>query len=316
MLTALLIVPAISGMEGAFKKARTSSVEVVGSHPSLNNHLICIQNLDVDGLSDLFESHGIRALTNDQKNYLYRLAKENESQIASMCSFYRASNGLGRITDLQTPFGEQLKKAKQVSTLLYAATFFPEFKFPQPFFGPQPKKNDLRPSLDKILEALIMNEKSKISVCCFHLTLYNVAKCLIEQKKQGVKVALVTNRQQGESAPLQGLSHLLDNGVKVYAPCSDKFETNHHKFVIFSSNLFNKPLLWTGSYNPTGHSNENSWEDVIIIDDEEAVFAYYDRFQEIKDASRKLELPQLQENLKKQPSHYSLRNNNVPNNLW
>jgi len=160
-----------------------------------------------------------------------------------------------------------------------------------------------------------MAEQEQISSCCFHLTLYNLATALVDKKTEGVDIELVTDQSQGNNPSLQALKLLVANGVSVSSPRNKPFEINHHKFFIFKNNVLNKPLVWMGSYNPTGNSNENSWDDAMILDDADVIQDYLQRFNEVKTASKLITIQELNA-IKSIPTEYSLRNNNVPKELW
>jgi phosphatidylserine/phosphatidylglycerophosphate/cardiolipin synthase-like enzyme len=69
-----------------------------------------------------------------------------------------------------------------------------------------------------------------------------------------------------------------------------------------------------GSYNLTGHTNENSWEDVVLLDDKDVIQDYLNRFEEIKQISHALTLDDLQK-IKTNPSGFALKINNVPKKI-
>lgn len=277
-------------------------------------------NLDLAGVRHQLSQHEeTQKLTPEERNTLFDKAAESCHKISNMQRF--GSMLIGNMTDelliQKFSFEQEAKQAHKIKNLFYAFKLLKDFKFPQVHFGPQPyAKQDLRPSLNTILESLIMNEEKEISVCCFHLTIYTVAQALVNQKKQGVLVEVITNQKQNEKNPvLQPIKHLVENDIVVSAPKNQAFETNHHKYFIFKSNVCKKPLVWAGSYNCTGHSNENSWEDVTIFDDAKIVENYRARFSEIKAASQPITQEELND-IVSNPSKTVLEKNMIPKDLW
>ncbi len=273
-----------------------------------------ISNLDAAGVRAQLAHSDAALLSNDKREHFLTKANQIAQEFITLAQIgQRMAQEVAQRDLMQrlTIHQEDAKQATQIKNLFYAFKFFKQFKFPQVFFSPRPYTNDPRPSLDKILEVLIINENASICACCFHITLYNVAQHLVDQKEQGVVVDVLTNQKQGENVPLQAIKLLLRNGIPVAAPRNKSYETNHHKFLVFGSNVLKKPLVWAGSYNATGHSNQNSWEDASILDDEAYVQSFQERFNEIKEASELITEDEMNA-IVSNPSHHSLHNNNVP----
>ncbi len=203
-------------------------------------------------------------------------------------ALYQQAEALEKM--LETPATDPLHM--QITTkknYLYAFTLLPSFTFPQIFFTPTPYKRltDTRPLLKDIIIALIKNEQESIYICSYHLSLGSVGQALIEQKNKGVLVQVITNQLE-KNSPTQWIvpAELQSQGISVLSPQNDAFEQMHHKFFIFKKNLLGKSILITGSYNPTRHSDTHSWDDIIILDDENIINKYIERFEEIKKRSK------------------------------
>jgi len=56
----------------------------------------------------------------------------------------------------------------------------------------------------------------------------------------------------------------------------------HNKFVIFSCNVGNKTLLWTGSFNFTKSAQLRNQENVVVLDDPCIIEKYEKQFEVIK----------------------------------
>jgi hypothetical protein len=330
ILIMVVLVPSISlGMEGdpsslKYAKVDDGAYDSDDFELSPDDNFECwlfelqayFGNFDVTGVRAQLACSEVEKLSDKERDSLCAEATKRSELISTMC---RAAQEITQYTTNEIAldkftFREYLKQAKQIEHLLHAVKLIKKFKFPQVHFTPRPYSNDPRPSLDSILETLIMNEQKGISVCCFHITLYNIAERLVDQKNEGVQIELVTNQTQGDTAPLQGLKHMIDNGISLMTPRNRSYEMNHHKFFIFTSNVLSKPLVCYGSYNPTGCSNVNSWDDITILDDAGVIQDFRNRFEEIKAASQ----PIIQEalaNARTNPSSWSLSNNNVPDEL-
>lgn len=207
---------------------------------------------------------------------------------ANKKALYEQAEALEKM--LETPATDPSHiKITTKKNLLYAFTLLPNFSFPQVFFTPIPyqRLTDKRPLLKDILIALIKNEQEEIYISSFHLTLGSVGQALVEQKDKGVVVQVITNQLDKNNPKLWMLpAELQYQGISVVSPQNDNFEQMHHKFFIFKKNLLGKSLLVTGSYNPTGHSDTHSWDDIIIIDDQDMINTYLERFNEIKKRSK------------------------------
>lgn len=274
-----------------------------------------IYNLNVTALSTYLSQDSCKFLNYEDKYALFKLAAEHANKIDEF-----AKLGSQLTANTQDPYIKELfahnretLASRHNALILNAFLYLKNFKFPQALFTP--RKLPYYPPLDKALESLISTEQQEIYSSCFHLTLYNIAAALAEKKKEGIQVEIVTNQNQGGNPILQPIKHLIASGIQVLTPRSSGYEMNHHKFFIFKNNILNKSLLWTGSYNPTGNSNHNSWDDVIILDDIDVIKDYENRFKEIKSASKPITMQELQ-NIPSNPSSWTLGQNNVPRELW
>ena len=277
---------------------------------------VYIGNFDVTGVRIQLACNEVEKLTDKERESLVAEAVQRSELISTMCRAAQkiTMNTTNDIVLQKFNLSEFSKPAKRIEHLLHAVKLMKKFKFPQVHFTPRPYNNDPRPSLDSILETLIMNEQKGISVSCFHITLFNIAQRLVDQKNEGVHIEVVTNQTQGDTAPLQGLKHVVDNGIALMAPRNRSYEMNHHKFFVFTSNVLAKPLVCFGSYNPTGCSNVNSWDDMNIVDDADFIQQYRGRFEELKAASQPITQDDLA-SARTNPSHWSLSNNKVPDDL-
>ena len=57
----------------------------------------------------------------------------------------------------------------------------------------------------------------------------------------------------------------------------------HNKFIVFGKNVYDRPLIWTGSANFTGSARSYNKENVSIFDNEFMINKYDERFEYLKD---------------------------------
>lgn len=181
-----------------------------------------------------------------------------------------------------------LKVLNSNSQFLKLFNVLPDLHFPQAVFTdiPYTKKNIQRPNLDEIIATLINTEQEKVSICCYHLLSDPIKKALIQQQKQGISIEIITDQKQGnKDCHYKTVKELINNKISVLAPQNDKYEQMHHKFFIFKRNISNKPIMATGSYNPTPHGNNSSWDDLTIEQDGRLIAQYLQRFNTAKKRS-------------------------------
>jgi len=233
-------------------------------------------------------------LNQNQKQSLYEQALETKREIDQWITgtnieisyFSGDTESVSSSQKDLSLYTTQQKNLVEIINVLYTFKFLPALIFPQALFTHPPYKDVLnRQNLDEVLKSLIANEQEKIYVCCFHITLRGVANSLVNAKNNGVAIDIITDQEQLYKDPA-AINIIRENKISVLAPQNDKFENMHHKFFIFKNNIFNKSLVWTGSYNPTPNANERSWDDVVILDNPAIIEQYIKRFEEVKNKSK------------------------------
>ena len=310
----------LPGFESEQNAAKKAKIDAADNPYELDIHdtiLLGIHNIDVVAMGALLLSDTCKLLSPDQKSKLYELASHNAAIIREISQ--QGSLLTAHATDMQVrqrfSHQEDLVAIKKIEGQLNVFRYLKTLRFPQALFSAKPYHNGPRISLDHALEALIMAEEEHISSCCFHLSLFNIARALVNKKIEGVQIELVTNQTQGMNPSLHALKHMASNGVLLFSTRNSTWEMNHHKFFVFKRNVLDKPLVWMGSYNPTGTSNDNAWDDVVILDDNEIIQSYLHRFAEIKSASKAITYQELQ-STPSNPCDLVLKYNNVPRELW
>lgn len=152
------------------------------------------------------------------------------------------------------------------------------------FFSPD---DDIRSQLLSFIE----QEKEAIKIAVFMFTDKELAQALINSHKRGILIEVVTD-PAGLRDKQNKIGLLSDNKIDVYVyngqhNKSGNSSIMHHKFVLFSKNKNDKPLLWTGSLNFTRIACDCNQENVIIVEDNSALEKYTEQFKKLKQRSYK-----------------------------
>lgn len=147
------------------------------------------------------------------------------------------------------------------------------------FFSPDDNLKD-------ILISLISCEKKAIKITIYTLTQKDIAQALIDAYNRGVSVQCVIDRCYG-SDRFSKVPRLANNNIPIWVYQTDEKNGSlmHDKFCIFKSNIQNKPVIWTGSYNLTNRAGNANQENVIILDDKQIFNAYERQFKMLKTRS-------------------------------
>jgi len=149
----------------------------------------------------------------------------------------------------------------------------------QSFFSP---KDDIL----GILIGLIKAEEKSVKIATFFLTEQNIVDALIKAMERGVKVELVAGNFVVSGKYDECAKKLDTKGAKIFAydpPKKNKWARGimHNKFIIFEQNIYDKPLLITGSLNLTYSAHRYNKENIAIFNDSQMVKDYCEEFQMI-----------------------------------
>lgn len=140
--------------------------------------------------------------------------------------------------------------------------------------------------VQKMLLELIGQEREYILVAVFSFTDGAIAQALIDAKKRGVIVEVITDISCTRDK-FTKIGFLKEQGIKVYVynpkNVSILNDIMHHKFVLFGKNIHNKQLLWTGSFNFTKSANVNNQENILILDELSLIERYRKQFALLKE---------------------------------
>ncbi|MFZ5953661.1 MAG: phospholipase D-like domain-containing protein [Candidatus Dependentiae bacterium] len=139
--------------------------------------------------------------------------------------------------------------------------------------------------IQKTLIDLINKEQKSIKIAIYSFTDKEIAQALITAHHKGINVQIVCDCSCLQTK-FSKIALLAQQGIKtyIYSPIQENIFINdlmHHKFVLFEKNIFDKPLLWTGSFNFTKSANNKNQENVIIMDDIYLIKLYQNHFNKL-----------------------------------
>jgi phosphatidylserine/phosphatidylglycerophosphate/cardiolipin synthase-like enzyme len=116
---------------------------------------------------------------------------------------------------------------------------------------------------------------STIDLAIFDFTSQNIKIALENAKKRGVKIHIIADSRQykGSHSVIQSL---IDSGFEVKISRGKNRGIMHNKFAIFD-----KTLLFTGSYNWTENAEYFNYENAIFITEIDTINQYQKEFDKI-----------------------------------
>lgn len=132
-----------------------------------------------------------------------------------------------------------------------------------------------------LLLALIDQEQEKINIAIFTFTDTIVVQALQKAHERGVIINIITDR----SCVLDRynkIDELYNMGIPIYvynpAYNNKKVGIMHHKFIIFTKNVNNRSIVWTGSYNLTKSARWHNQENVVVFNRKAVVKRFVNQF--------------------------------------
>ncbi|KAJ9465457.1 Mitochondrial cardiolipin hydrolase [Diplonema papillatum] len=112
-----------------------------------------------------------------------------------------------------------------------------------------------------------------LDICVFTMTNDEIANCILNSHRRGVKVRILTDNDQARS-----LGSDIEKFVRAGIPCTvdDKPEHMHHKFAV----LDNRVLI-NGSFNWTAQAQSGNDENVMITSEPAFIQAYNAEFENL-----------------------------------
>ncbi len=141
-------------------------------------------------------------------------------------------------------------------------------------------------NIKEILINLIECEKKAIKTTIFTLTQREITQALIDAYDRGICIECIADRGYG-SDKYSKIPRLANNNIPIWIYQSDDKNGSlmHNKFIIFESNILDKSILWTGSYNLTNRASDSNQENIIILDDKQILDRYEKQFKILKSRS-------------------------------
>ncbi len=140
-----------------------------------------------------------------------------------------------------------------------------------------------REELSQNLIELIESEQEMIQVAVQKLTNRSILKALIKAKARGVSVEVIVD-SLGKGKP-KALYELIkaEIPVYVYSP-KDGHDKTHmrNKFFLFTKNRKDEKLIWSGTFDFTYQSKQDSRENVLLLSIEDVVKKYESEFEMLK----------------------------------
>lgn len=132
-------------------------------------------------------------------------------------------------------------------------------------------------SVEHILLEVIGGSRASIHVAAYRLTNLRLAQALAESHRRGLDVRVVLDAGKYEANP--ALAQLFsEHGVphRTLAGRLGPPTKMHHKFAVFDGRM-----VTTGSYNWTEESEEQNFDDLIILREEAVVARYRNAFEQL-----------------------------------
>jgi phosphatidylserine/phosphatidylglycerophosphate/cardiolipin synthase-like enzyme len=140
-----------------------------------------------------------------------------------------------------------------------------------------------------VLLWLIEQEKEKICLAVYLLTDKRIADALCNARMRGITIEVVTDQTcVHDRSNKLGRLHQAGIPIYIYKPVDNRSIMTplmHNKFILFTTSLHNRSLVWTGSANCT-RSAASHQENIIIMDDINVFLHYTKQYEELKKRSR------------------------------
>lgn len=125
---------------------------------------------------------------------------------------------------------------------------------------------------EKMIVNRINSAEKTIDAAVYSINNDNIVNSLIEAKKRGVKVRILTDKTQAKGISSK-VKYLYDNGINIRV--HSQFKIEHNKFAVYD-----KVKGSTGSFNWTNPAEKKNSENCIFFDNEDgSVSKYLKRFE-------------------------------------
>ena len=125
---------------------------------------------------------------------------------------------------------------------------------------------------EKMIVDRINSAEKTIDAAVYSINNDNIVNALIDAKKRGVKVRILTDKTQAKGRSSK-VKYLYDKGINIRV--HSQFKIEHNKFAVYD-----KVKCSTGSFNWTNPAEKKNSENCIFFDDtDNAVSDYSKRFE-------------------------------------
>jgi phosphatidylserine/phosphatidylglycerophosphate/cardiolipin synthase-like enzyme len=125
------------------------------------------------------------------------------------------------------------------------------------------------------LARAIEESRRSIDVAVYSFTAVELAEALSAAKSRGVRIRVLVDRERAEEGS-PGLRRLRSKGITVRSLGVPEQSLMHHKFAVFDERL-----VVTGSYNWTNSAEHANYENLVVLDEAEAVTRFQREFQRL-----------------------------------
>lgn len=132
-------------------------------------------------------------------------------------------------------------------------------------------------SIERLLLETMAVSRASISLAAYRLTNLRLAQGLVDAHRRGLDVRIVLDAVKYEAN--LALAELFQEHGVPHRPIAGRQgppTKMHHKFAIFDDRM-----VTTGSYNWTDESEEQNFEDLVILRDEALVARYRGAFEQL-----------------------------------
>jgi phosphatidylserine/phosphatidylglycerophosphate/cardiolipin synthase-like enzyme len=127
---------------------------------------------------------------------------------------------------------------------------------------------------DRIIKE-IDSSNSTIDLAIYSFTAQEIKSAFERAKQRGVKIRIIVDSMQAKGAH-SVVKALIDEGLNIKITHGKERGIMHNKFAIFD-----KKLLFTGSYNWTANAEHFNYENAVFISDTETIRQYQNEFDKI-----------------------------------
>lgn len=144
---------------------------------------------------------------------------------------------------------------------------------PTPLFGSEVYFSPGGGVRQRLLRAIEASRRT-IDIAAYNFTASELAEALYAAKARGVQIRILVDREKAEEGVV--IRRLRRHGLPVRTLGVPEQSLMHHKFAVFDDRL-----VATGSYNWTNSAEHANYENLVILDDSDAVARFQWEFNRL-----------------------------------